>query len=285
MIRLTSTLRAVAFSLCSILILSSVSNAASNNVKRLLQVVSFKPIGGDNSLYWQTDKKKDPAKEDKVRVSSSTLLTAVEYEGPKSFTLMSKDSGSEYRAVANVQIPAQGKRVIVILFPASKDSQLDYKAVAINGDENVFKAGTRNLFNLSKLPVRGELGAKPFRRGDSKNVRFTCNPQKVVEVPVLDENAKVLASQPVVMEYYGSNKKWNVLSSTRWFHTPTQRHLVFIYVDGERNNMILRGVSDTVAADTRNIAANRSSKPEDAKKAAERSKRNKRGQTENPRLQ
>lgn len=275
--------RYVCFSLL-LIFMSGESVRAQDEVQKLLQVVSFKPVGGENAFFWQTEEMKKPDKQPQVRVSSNTLLDPVKYKGPRKLTLMLYTGESGYQPVAQVALPELGKRAIVVLLPSATESKLPYRAIAMNGDTDKFKPGTRRLLNLSNTLIRGEMGAKPFRRGDSKNIRFVCKPQKIVEVPVLNPKAKVLASQPAVLEYLSSKKKWNMLSSTRWFHTPTQRHLIFVYYDGARKNLILRGVSDTVAADTRDIAANRMSKEkEDPEARKARIDQKKQGPASNPR--
>ncbi len=266
--------------------LFGVTADAQDLVSKSLQVVSFKPVGGENRFFWNSGEKQKDADLPEIRVSSNTLLPPVDYRGPKTLTLMHRADGGELLPAARVNLPERGRRTIVVLLPAQKEAKLPYRALALNGDLDVFKAGTRKVLNLSSYPVRGEMGANPFQRGSSKNVRFVCQAQKMVTVPVLNSQAKVLASQPVILEYYGANKKWNTLSSTRWFHTPTQRHLIFVFFDANRRNLILRGISDTVAADTRDIAANRAPKQkedEDARKGQTEKKKS--GPRENPRHQ
>ena len=237
--------------------------AEGESVQTLLQVVSFKPVGGGNFFYVHNEVMKSPEDQPKVRVSSNTLLPPVKYKGLKVLTLMRHLGEDGYQAIAQVNLSGSRQRTIVILFPAKKGSKLPFRAMAINGDLKSFKVGTRRVINFSKFPLRGEMGANPFKRGSSENVRFVCKPNKIVDVPVLNSNAPMLASQPIILEYYGAQKKWNVLSSTRWFHTPTQRHIVFVFYDSQRRNLILRGITDTVAVDDRDITANRIDRSDD----------------------
>ncbi len=262
-----------------------VAQAADEEVTTALQVVSFKPVGGGNFFYLQSKLMKSPEKQVKVRVSSNTLLPSIKYRGPRLLTLMSHLGDAGYQAVARVNLSTTHRRTIVVLFPSKKGSKLPFRAVAMNADLKGFKAGSRRLINLSKFPLRGEMGAKPFKRGSSKNVKFLCQPNKMVDVPVLDPNARVLASHPVILEYYGAQKKWNILSTSRWFHTPTQRHLIFVFYDAQRKNLILRGITDTVAADHRNIEGNRVEDSEEKDDEAEKARRKKKakGPRRNPR--
>lgn len=220
---------------------------AEAEVKTALQIVSFQPIAKVNSFYWKTEVMKSPDKQPQVTFSSSTLLPPVEYQGPKMLTLMLHQGEEKgYQPVAKVNLPASAKQTIVVLIPTPKGSKLPLRAIAMNAGLKSFKPGSRRVINLSKAPIRGEMGAKPFTRGGKKNVRFLCKPNKIVDVPALNNHAKVWASHPVILEYHGAHNKWHVLSSSRWFHTPSQRHLVFVYYDTVRSNIILRGISDSI---------------------------------------
>lgn len=261
-----------------------VGNVPADEIKTELQVLSFQKLGENDSFYWQTDEMQTPDKQAQVRASSSTLLPPVNYKGPSRLTLLIHTQEKGFQPVASAVLPSGSERTIVVLIPADEDSKMPFRALAMSGDLKNFKAGTRRLINLSNIPLRGEMGANPFKRGDAKNVRFVCKPQSSTDIPVLDAGAKVLASHPVILEYYGANKKWNILSSTRWFHTPTQRHLLFAFYEPKRKNLVLRGVSDTVAADTRDIAANRASDgEEDPEKREKRLANDQEEATENPR--
>jgi len=239
---------------------------------------------------------KSPKQQAKVRVSSNTLLPPIKYNGSRTLELMlpeiqaQKGKSTTYHTVARVKLLRGCKRTIVLLIPKKSNSSLTYQAIAINGELKNFKAGSRKFINLSDFSIRGELGSIPFKRGSKKNLRFLCKAQTIKEIPQLDANAQVLASQPVILEYFGSQKKWNTLTSTRWFHTPTQRHLIFVYFDTKRRNLILRGISDTLSSDTRNLAANQIKPPsskrtkdsDDQKKERHQKKEN--GPKNDPRL-
>lgn len=258
--------------------------APADEFKTELQVLSFQKLGEKDSLYWKTEVMQSPDKQPQVRVSSSTLLPPVTYKGPSRLTLLIHSPEKGFQAVASTVLPTGAERTIVVLIPAEKDSKMPFRALAMSGDLKSFKAGTRRLINLSNIPLRGEMGANPFKRGDPKNVRFVCKGQSSTDIPVLDAGAKVLASHPVILEYFGANKKWNILSSTRWFHTPTQRHLLFAFYEPVRKSLVLRGVSDTVAADTRDIPANRANEGvEDPETRAKRLAKDQEKNTDNPR--
>lgn len=275
----TSFLRGV---ILPVMFLISVNEAGADEVRTALQVVSFQKLGENNRFYWKTEVMESPDKQPQVKVSSNTLLPPVKYKGPSTLTLMLHIEGKGYQPVASVNLPASSSRTIVVLIPKLKTTALSFRAIAMRGDLKNFKAGTRRLVNLSNIPLRGEMGANPFKRGAANNVRFGCRSQGMVDVPVLNANAKPLASQPVILEYYGADKKWRILSSTRWFHTPTQRHLIFVFHDPARKNLILRGISDTVAADTRDIAANKASEDEDPEERKKRLEKKKNAPAENP---
>jgi len=262
--------------------------AEDEQIQTLLQVISFKPVGGDNSFFLSTSPMKSPEKQAKVRVSSNTLLPPIQYKGPRTLSLMLLDETNQknkgekkaYRPMARVTLPRNCKRTIVLLIPGNKESKLPYRAIAMDGELKNFKAGSRRFINLSNFPVRGELGAIPFKRGSKKNLRFHCKAQQIKDIPQLDPSARVLASQPVILEYFGSQKKWNTLTSTRWFHTPTQRHLIFVYFDSQRRNLILRGISDTVAADTRDLPGNRIDPSSEEKENSDEQKKERRKRKE-----
>ena len=265
-------------------LVSSPLHAVDDQVRTELQIVSVTPLGGDRFFYWKTEQMRGPDQQPKVRISSSLFFKPVTYRGPTTLTLLSHQGEDVYKPMAQVRLRKGSKRTIVILLPPTEGTKLPYRAIAMNGDLDKFKAATRRVVNLSQFPIRGEMGNKPFKRGDPNNVKFLCKPQEAIDAPVLNPDAKVFASQPIILEYYGAQEKWNVLSSTRWFHTPTQRHLVFVFFDTTRKNLILRGISDTVAADTRDIAANRAStETETPKDRQRRLERNKNTAPPNPR--
>lgn len=268
--------------LVGLLLFSTTANSAPDDYKIDLQVVSFKKLGDDNSFYWKTETMKGAEEQPQVRASSNTLLPPVKYKGPGVLTLMSHVTEKEYKPLVSVKLPSS-KRAIVILIPNAKDSDMPFKAIALSGDLRDFKAGTRKIINLSPVALRGQMGSLPFVRNSKKNVSFVCKSNGMSVVPVLDPNAAVLASQPVIIEYLNADKKWRTLSSTRWFHTPTQRHLVFVFYDGGRKNLSIRGISETVAADDRDIAANRMSEEEDPEAKERRMQERENEKATNPR--
>lgn len=180
---------------------------------------------------------------DQTSINDSFKTTSTPIAASDTDAVGSADKGG-YKPVAKVNLPASCKRTIVVLIPNPAEAELPFSALAMDADPLVFKLGTRRLINLSKAPIRGEIGAQPFVRGSDKNGRFVCQPGKIIDVPALDKNAKAWTSYPIILEYYGF-EKWNTLSSTRWFYTPTQRHLVFVYYDTVRNSVVLRGISDS----------------------------------------
>lgn len=215
---------------------------AEEQVATALQVVSLQPSSTVRSLYWRTAVMAKPDKQPRVSFSASTLLPPVKYQGPRKLTLMVDQGG--YKPIAEVNLPASCKRTIVVLVPNPAGAALPFFALAMNADPEFFQLGSRRLINLSKAPIRGEVGPQPFITGSKKNRRFLCKPGKIIDVPALDKNAKAWTGYPVILEYY-ANDKWNILSSSRWFHTPTQRHLVFVYYDTVRKGVMLRGISDS----------------------------------------
>lgn len=126
------------------------------------------------------------------------------------------------------------------------EEMVTYQAKAIDATLNNFKRGTRKIVNLSKTAIKGELGAQPFTEGDENNITFECQSGEIADVPVLDPKAKSLASQPVILHYQQGENEWRTLSSTRWFHTPTQRHLIIVVNDAKRKGTFLHGFSETV---------------------------------------
>lgn len=215
---------------------------AEEQATTALQVVSLQSSATINILYWRTEVMSKPDKQPQVSFSASTLLPPVKYQGPRMLTLMVDQGG--YKPIAKVKLPASCKRTIVVLVPNPAEAELPFAAIAMDADPEVFKLGSRRVINLSKVPIRGEIGAQPFVRGGQKNERFLCPPGKITDVPALDVNAKAWTNYPIILEYYGYDK-WNILSSSRWFYTPSQRHLVFVYYDTERKSVVLRGISDS----------------------------------------
>lgn len=218
----------------------------ADDVSTSLQVVSLQPLPGGETVSLKAEGETEIRKPLQIKVLSTRLPKPVSYKGGRKIVLYTQQAGKDEEAAASVELPESWKRTIIVLFPAPEDAKLPYVAVAVDGSRSSFKAGSRLVVNMSKHVLRGEMGKQPFTRGDPDNVKFECDPGKSVNVPVLDPDAKALASQPVILEYQGEDEKWRILSTTRWFHTPDQRHLILVYDDGKHNTTSLRGLTDVV---------------------------------------
>lgn len=279
---------------------------AGDEVSTSVQIVSLYPLEGDETVYLKAEGEAETQKQLQIKVSSSRLPEPINYKGGRKITLSTQRADDDYQAVASLELPETNKQTIIVLYPASMDSAVTYLAKIIDASWSDFKPGTRRIINFSKHAIRGEIGSQPFTRGAENNLTFQCEPQETADVPVIDSDAKVLASHPVILEYRVDqnpektdigedpkegknsgnaieevidkatekkpsaededekaqetskneapkvvdpaeikNEQWRVLSSTRWFYTPEQRHLVFVYDDEGRKATVVRGISQS----------------------------------------
>lgn len=234
--------------LLSVAMVHADETQAPEDISTSLQVVSVNPLPGDETVYLMPEDTTETQKQLQIKVSSTSIPKPVDYKGGRKIILSTRQEDKDYQAAASVELPESCKQTIIVLFPAPEDAKLPYVAMAVDGSLSSFKAGTRLIVNMSTHVLRGEIGRQPFTRGDSDNLTFECDPGKSVNVPVLDPNAKALASQPVILEYKEKeeDKTWKVLSSSRWFHTPDQRHLILVYDNEKSKAMSLRGLTDMV---------------------------------------
>lgn len=230
-------------------------HSADEKISCRISVVSFQRVSSNQSKLFCVDASSSEKKE--VRVSSTTVLEPIEYSGLSRFSLCRK-TGGDYAPLANVTLPDGISRAIVVLTPL-KGKKLPYLATVVNGSLKKFPAGSRLFINMTPVAVRGERGEKPFTRGSKKNHRFVSKPRSKQYLSPLNPDAKALASQPVILEFQNKDHSWSQLMESRWFYTPTQRHVAFVYYDKAQNRLKLKSIRDTVKADLRDIAANRPS--------------------------
>ena len=210
-------------------------------VKTKVNLVSMVPF--DTKVMY-LDESSDPEskKLKQVPVAQSYLPNAVEYKGPVS-TGVYKDKGGK-ELVARIQFDPKLTHVIALLLP-SKDKQGLGKVVVVDASDDKFPAASRKIYNLTAKKLRGEWGVLPFERGGERNRRFELPAGKMRTILSPDSKAKVNSSQPAILEVQ-NQKRWSTFYSSRWFHAPQQRHLIFIFPEVNESGMSVRAVSGSV---------------------------------------
>ena len=166
-----------------------------------------------------------------VDVATANMLHGGSYHGRKTVVLSENKEGT--KIVGKFELKSTNRSTLVLLVPQSTAENYRYRCFTLSGDEQKMPRGSRFFINLSKVSVRGEWGKIPFERGSDANKRFVVAPLKTKIVSALDSNSVDQESQAAYMEfeYRGG---WRPLFASRWFHTPTDRHFVFI-IPGERS--------------------------------------------------
>lgn len=199
-----------------------------------LSVVAFELQNGDREFTIEGGKRT-------LRASTSSVLEGVDYKGSRQLRLFR--GSDDASIVASVRLPESSEETIVILLPGKTDGT--YRALAVRASLKDFPRSSRLLYNLSTTSVRGQLGGMPFNLGSKANTYFMAEKGRVCLIKKRSSEMKALDAQPVRLEYQVADD-WRILANTRWFHTPRQRHLIFVYYDGKSKNLILRGVTDTL---------------------------------------
>ena len=132
--------------------------------------------------------------------------------------------------LCTAKLPAGIARVLVILFPAAKDSKEPYRSLVLNHDFKDFPLGVYRMINISPHPIRGAIArdyieAKP---GGVANLEPAGEPGAVV---------------PVRFEFF-DQERWNLLTETRCAIRKDRRWLTCVYQDPVTRRMNIRSIPD-----------------------------------------
>ena len=174
--------------------------------------------------------------EEPLDVAQGFVSAATSYRGELQFIVTQAVNGVR-ESVCAVRLPGSGN-FIVVMVPSVKPEGLKMVAIVLSADPKVFPAGSRRVINLSPVSLRGTVIPVPLVEG-AKSRGFALKPMSSMLVPA-DARGRTYG---VKLEYL-LDSKWRTLMTSRWFHSSSQRFLIFTYLDRKAGNVLLRGVSD-----------------------------------------
>ncbi len=138
--------------------------------------------------------------------------------------------------LGGVDLPAEMKSCILLFLPESKDAEaFKSRVIAIDDSAVAFPAGSFLFSNLSKFPVKLELGNEKLEipAGETK---------KISDLAYGD-------SQSVSMRAYSQqNGEWKLVAGGGWTNPGSKRVLQIVTEDPASGRVELKGVRDVAAA-------------------------------------
>ena len=132
-------------------------------------------------------------------------------------------------ALANVNLPKDGKSFVVLLIPAGGES---YSALIIPHRSPDFKAGDIYIYNNAKDTVVGMVGAGRFSVDPGKTIYFR---------PVFQDDGKRYHDVGIGVKFESGDK---VISTTRWPKSDNTRYYIFFYVNPRTKRVTYRAVDE-----------------------------------------
>jgi hypothetical protein len=119
---------------------------------------------------------------------------------------------------ASCAIPADAKRLMLLIFPSAADSKPAYRAIVINDDPSVFANGQSRVINLTSVETALEMGEHklPLPAG------------KITEVPAVKKVNEYNMAQTNF--YYKEGETWMPFTERQLQYLDSIRRVFLIYV-------------------------------------------------------
>lgn len=137
------------------------------------------------------------------------------------------DEETPFKPLLAINLPAQGNRFLVILFPTQKG----IRSTVIRADDPDFRRGDIMIFNLSAQPLAADLGGTRLRFAPGSETAF--RPRKDGDTPNYQ-----------VSFYFEKDNKPKLFAANMWPHFDHKRAFVFLYVDPATSRPTYRSLDE-----------------------------------------
>lgn len=192
--------------------LSSSVQAQSQNAKsgREFSLIAWGELPYDSVYY----RKGSTMNEMEIKVGRRSEPYSMPSDGKLEMFITEKDAeGKEtYKMVGRASIMENAKKMLFVVFPNKKDSDLPISMFGINDSLDVFPAGSFRFMNFTSVPMEGSFNGSVFR----------LKPWKTTVVKSKKRSGGSF------LPFYIRTMKGEMLYETRLLGQPSGREVVFI---------------------------------------------------------